>query len=167
MALFVLAAITTGPMPPPPPPPPPPPKWDRDMRIFPLFHGPFATFETLGYAGDANGMMWRANADGGHFHLFWQCVTSPRGALSWCHSASRDFVRWIPLGVAISGGAESGGAAQLSNGDSKMAPREQARRSSAAFPHRLLSVASLCARPQVTSSRFSTKSARGRQRHHR
>eukprot|EP00948_MAST-09A_sp_MAST-9A-sp1_P002775 g2775.t1 len=79
-----------------------------------------------GYVGDANGMMFRrvpwnnAVDEGGLFHVAWQCVTHPNGGLNWCHSTSSDFVHWTPLPPMYNrtgGGAESGGVAQLPNGD--------------------------------------------------
>jgi len=63
----------------------------------------------------ANGMMFRQ----GLFHLAWQCTRSNTSGLMWCHSVSKDFVTWkgdMPPMIER-GGAESGGVAQLENGD--------------------------------------------------
>jgi len=69
-----------------------------------------------GYVGDANGMMFR----NGLFHMSWQCFVKEGAGLNWCHSTSSDFVKWTPLPPMynhLGGGAESGGIAQLENGD--------------------------------------------------
>ena len=72
----------------------------------------------------ANGMMFRrvpfnsGTDNGGLFHLAWQCVRKEGGGLLWCHSTSPDFVRWKALPpMLLRGGAESGGVAQLPDGD--------------------------------------------------
>ena len=89
-----------------------------------------------GYSADANGMMFRRvpwtspTNQGGLFHVAWQCFRNEPAAppsagrsnsgLNWCHSTSSDFVTWKPLPPMFNytgGGAESGGVAQLSNGD--------------------------------------------------
>ena len=79
-----------------------------------------------GYVGDANGMMfrrvpWNSPTDqDGLFHVAWQCFTGPNTGLNWCHSTSKDFVTWKslpPMYNRTGGGAESGGVAQLQNGD--------------------------------------------------
>ena len=69
-----------------------------------------------GYVGDANGMMFRE----GLFHVAWQCQFSPDSGLNWCHATSPDFVVWTalpPMYNRTGGGAESGGVAQLPDGD--------------------------------------------------
>ena len=70
-----------------------------------------------GYVGDANGMMFRR----GLFHVAWQCVTgADKPGLNWCHATSPDFVTWHalpPMFNRTGGGAESGGVAQLPDGD--------------------------------------------------
>ena len=107
----------------------------------PIFHVP-ADGTVRGYVGDANGMMYRrvpwdsGTDEGGLFHLFWQCFVpcNPDGPLDpaakacngsntdthelwWCHAVSEDHVRWRQLPPAIGPGAESGGVAQLDDGD--------------------------------------------------
>ena len=66
-----------------------------------------------GYVGDANGLMYRD----GLFHAAWQCFVKEGERMRWCHSVSRDFVRWWPLPPITQPGAESGGVAQLDDGD--------------------------------------------------
>jgi hypothetical protein len=146
-AIWVFNSSSVGPIPPSPPlpptppptpPPPPPGPWPKpDAAIRPIFHMPGNN--PSGYVGDANGMMfrrvpWNSSSDeGGMFHLFWQCFIQsaedypnppstcpPSGcthALWWCHAASSDYVLWKHLPPAIGPGAESGGVAQLDNGD--------------------------------------------------
>eukprot|EP00939_MAST-03C_sp_MAST-3C-sp1_P003785 g3785.t1 len=77
-----------------------------------------------GYVGDANGLMFRrvpfdSTTDAnGLYHVSWQCSRYYGSGLNWCHSTSKDFVRWKPLPPIFSyGGAESGGVAQLKDGD--------------------------------------------------
>jgi len=59
----------------------------------------------------------------GVFHLFWQaflpCPQQANATCSiwWGHATSRDYVTWKILPPAFGGAAESGGAAQLPNGD--------------------------------------------------
>ena len=85
-----------------------------DATLRPLFHLPAGN--QPGYVGDPNGMMYRE--DTGLFHLMWQCDerSDVRGDF-WCHSVSRDYVKWKPLPHALPSGCESGGATQLPNGD--------------------------------------------------
>ena len=66
-----------------------------------------------GYVGDANGMMFRE----GLYHVAWQCFLKPGERERWCHSVSSDLVRWWPLPPMTEPGAESGGVAQLPDGD--------------------------------------------------
>ena len=116
LAATVAASPTTSPLPPWPAP---------NATARPIFH--LGGLDNApGYVGDANGLMfrripWHSNTDdGGLFHVAWQCVTSPGGGLNWCHSTSSDFVTWHPLPPMYhheGGGAESGGVAQLSDGD--------------------------------------------------
>ena len=85
-----------------------------DGTLHPLFHLPAGN--QPGYTGDPNGIMYRE--DTGLFHLFWQCT--PERSTSgdfWCHSVSKDYVRWKQLPHALPSGCESGGATQLPNGD--------------------------------------------------
>lgn len=52
------------------------------------------------------------------FHVAWQCVPFNTSGLQWCHAVSEDFVSWKTLPPMINrSGAESGGVAQLPNGD--------------------------------------------------
>lgn len=105
-----------------PPPPPPPAPWPvPDLRLRPIFHLP--TIKQPGYTGDANGMMfrrvpWNSKVDtNGLFHLFWQCVLKRGAGLWWCHATSEDYVTWKSQPPAFGPGAESGGAAQLDDGN--------------------------------------------------
>ena len=117
LSLLVSTATATAAPPPPPVPWPTP-----DPRLRPIFHSP-SDPATTGYAGDPNGMMFRRvpfsspTTEGGIFHLFWQCFPRNGDQLHWCHAASPDYVRWIALPPVFGAGAESGGAAQLANGD--------------------------------------------------
>ena len=82
----------------------------------PIYHTPGVG--SIGYSGDPNGMMYRA--DTGLYHMFWQCkydaYTSPT---YWCHGSSPDLAKWtrLPVNTAMS---FSGGATQLDDGDVKM-----------------------------------------------
>ena len=110
------AATTAAPSPPWPAP---------DPTLRPIFHVP-ADNSVGGYIGDANGMMFRRHpwnattTKGGVFHLFWQAFLPPNGAdgLYWSHAVSADYVFWATMpNPSIGPGAESGGAAQLVDGD--------------------------------------------------
>ena len=64
---------------------------------------------------------WNASTGApGLFHLFWQAFLPPDGTagLFWSHAVSSDYVFWASLpNPSIGPGAESGGAAQLADGD--------------------------------------------------
>ena len=66
-----------------------------DYSLRPLFHTPVGNLP--GYAGDPNGMLYRADHE--VYHLFWQCAPDEEMAhgASWCHSVSVSLPRLSPL----------------------------------------------------------------------
>ena len=88
---------------------------EPDVTSRPIFH--IGGLDNRpGYVGDANGMMYRDDTK--LFHVAWQCVPFNTSGLQWCHAVSEDFVSWKTLPPMINrSGAESGGVAQLPNGD--------------------------------------------------
>ena len=79
-----------------------------DYSLRPLYHSPVG--DLPGYAGDPNGMLYRADHE--LFHFFWQCSPDElmsKGA-SWCHSVSRNFVEWENKPIAIGASSFSGAA---------------------------------------------------------
>ena len=84
-----------------------------DSRLQPIFHTPGAG--AVGYAGDPNGLMYRA--DTGKYHFFWQAwATWPVGCVRWGHAISKDYARWSQLPDILSPGSFSGGATLLADG---------------------------------------------------
>ena len=87
-----------------------------DTRYQPIFRPPGAG--AVGYTGDPNGMMYRADTK--TYHLFWQCkIGEIDGKTLWCHAASKDLATWtrLPYEPAMS---YSGGATQTAAGVPKM-----------------------------------------------
>lgn len=88
-----------------------------DATLAPIFHTPVG--KTPGYAGDPNGMLYRA--DHGIFHLFWQCdPDSQLAGTKWCHAVSRNFVEWTNKPIALPTGSFSGAATLMD--DEKQTP---------------------------------------------
>ena len=87
-----------------------------DTRYQPIFRPPGVG--AVGYTGDPNGMMYRADTK--TYHLFWQCkIGEIDGKTLWCHAASKDLATWtrLPYEPAMS---YSGGATQTASGVPKM-----------------------------------------------
>ena len=87
-----------------------------DTRYQPIFRPPGVG--AVGYTGDPNGMMYRADTK--TYHLFWQCkIGEIDGKTLWCHAASKDLATWtrLPYEPAMS---YSGGATQTAGGVPKM-----------------------------------------------
>lgn len=97
-----------------------------DYSLRPLFHTPVGNLP--GYAGDPNGMLYRADHE--VYHLFWQCAPDElmKGGASWCHSvsvciltssASHTAERRLPLGLIAS---TAGVSAEAAAAAARLAP---------------------------------------------